>query len=294
MLEVELCGLKLKNPLILASGILGSSCSSLNKIAEEAGAVVTKSVGLEERSGYRNPTVVNWRCGLINAIGLASPGAEDFAAELKKFSFSSPLIVSLYGRSEEDFVRLVEIFDFASAFELNFSCPHVRNAGIDIGRDVELSKRIVKSVKDATDKPVFAKISAMHDYLKLAKELERSGADAITISNTLPGMKIDILSGKPVLSNIFGGVSGHAIKPIALKCVYDLYKVLEIPIIGCGGITTFEDVLEFILAGSTSVEIGSAVFYSSKIFRSLKESLLAFLRARNIRISDLIGAAHFD
>ncbi|MEM4747125.1 MAG: dihydroorotate dehydrogenase [Archaeoglobaceae archaeon] len=292
MLEVELCGMKLKNPLILASGVLGSSCSSLNEISEEVGAVVTKSVGLEERHGYRNPTVLNWRCGLINAIGLASPSAEDFARELKNFNFLSPLIVSLYGKNEAEFVKLVEIFDFADGFELNLSCPHVKGAGMEIGKDLELSSAIVNAVKDVTDKPVFAKLSAMHDYIKLAKELEKAGVDGITISNTLPGMKIDIISKKPVLSNVYGGVSGHAIKPIALKCVYDLYKVLEIPIIGCGGITSFEDVLEFILAGSTAVEIGSAIFYSKRIFYSLKESLLAFLRINGVKISDLIGLAH--
>jgi len=293
MLEVDLCGLKLKNPLILASGILGSSASSLKEIAEDAGAVVTKSIGLEGRVGYRNPTALNWRCGLINAIGLASPSAKDFATELKNFEFPSPLIVSLYGKSKEEFTKLVEIFDFANAFEINLSCPHVRDAGIEIGRDLEFSSEIVKAMKDSTDKPVFAKISAMHDYIKLAKVLEKAGADGITISNTIPGMKIDILSRKPVLSNVFGGVSGSAIKPIALKCVYDLYKILEIPVIGCGGITTFEDVLEFIFAGSTAVEIGSAVFYSKKIFYSLKESLLAFLNANSLRIQDLIGSAHF-
>jgi dihydroorotate dehydrogenase (NAD+) catalytic subunit len=293
MLEVNLCGLKLKNPLILASGILGSSASSLKEIAEDAGAVVTKSIGLEERVGYRNPTALNWQCGLINAIGLASPSAKDFAAELKNFDFPSPLIVSLYGKSKEEFTKLVEIFDFANAFEINLSCPHVRDAGIEIGRDLELSSEIVKAMKDSTDKPVFAKISAMHDYIKLAKVLEKAGADGITISNTIPGMKIDILSRRPVLSNIFGGVSGSAIKPITLKCVYDLYKILEVPVIGCGGITTFEDVLEFIFAGSAAVEIGSAVFYSKKIFYSLKESLLAFLNANSLRIQDLIGSAHF-
>ncbi|MCS7119432.1 MAG: dihydroorotate dehydrogenase [Archaeoglobaceae archaeon] len=292
MLEVELCGLKLKNPLILASGIFGSSSSSLNEIAENAGAVVTKSIGLEERFGYRNPTVINWKCGLINAIGLASPGAEAFAENLKRFDFSSPLIVSLHGKNQVEFVKLVEIFDFANAFEINFSCPHVKEMGMDIGKDIEFSSLIIKSVKDVTEKPIFAKISAMHDYLRLSKELERAGVDAITISNTIPGMKIDIISKKPILSNVHGGVSGHAIKPIALKCVYDLYKVLDIPIIGCGGITSFEDVLEFIFAGSTAVEIGSALFYSKKIFYSLKESLLAFMGAKSISISSLIGSAH--
>ncbi|MEM0215149.1 MAG: dihydroorotate dehydrogenase, partial [Archaeoglobaceae archaeon] len=185
-----------------------------------------------------------------------------------------------------------DIFEIADAFELNLSCPHVKGAGIEIGKDIELSCEIVKAMKKATKKPVIAKISVMHDYVKLAKELENAGVDAIAISNTIPGMKIDIISKKPVLSNVTGGVSGPAIKPIALKSVYDLYKVLEIPIIGCGGITNFEDALEFIMAGAKAVQIGSAVYYSKRVFYSIKESLIAFLRANDCKISDLIGVAH--
>jgi len=295
-LQTELCGLKLKNPLILASGVMGSSVHSLNHIAQDAGAVVTKSVGIEAREGYRNPTVINWKCGLINAVGLASPAAKDFAEQLKDYTNESPLVISLYGYTPEEFRKLVEIFDsalpFHHAYEINLSCPHVSGAGYELGKDVGLSADIVEAAKSSTENPVFAKISAMHDYINLAKALEKAGADAITISNTLRGMKINIISRKPVLSNISGGVSGPAIKPIALKCVYDLYKEVEIPIIGCGGITSFEDVLEFIFAGATAVQIGSAVYYSRRVFYSLKESLIAYTRAHDCSISELVGAAH--
>ncbi|WP_202318879.1 dihydroorotate dehydrogenase [Archaeoglobus neptunius] len=295
-LEIELCGLRLKNPLMLASGVLGSSVHSLNLIARDAGAVVTKSVSLEGREGYRNPTVINWSCGLINAVGLASPPAVEFAEELKDFTNESPLIVSLYGYTPEDFSRLAEIFDeslpFKHGYEINLSCPHVKGAGYDVGSDLELSSAIVMALKDSTENPVFAKISAMHDYVNLAKKLEKVGVDGISISNTLRGMKIDIVSKKPVLSNISGGVSGKAIKPIALKCVYDLYRELEIPVVGCGGVTSFEDVLEFIFAGANAVQIGSAVYYSRRIFYSLKESLIAYTRANNCTITELVGTAH--
>jgi dihydroorotate dehydrogenase (NAD+) catalytic subunit len=295
-LQTELCGLKLKNPLILASGVMGSSVHSLNLIAQDAGAVVTKSVSVEGREGYRNPTVINWKCGLINAIGLASPPAVEFAEELKDYTNESPLIISLYGYTPDEFRMLVETFDSAlpypHGYEINLSCPHVSGAGYKLGKDIELSAEIIRAVKGSTENPVFAKISAMHDYIELAKALEGVGVDAITISNTLRGMKIDIVSRKPVLSNISGGVSGGAIKPIALKCVYDLYKEIEIPIIGCGGVTSFEDVLEFILAGATAVQIGSAVYYSRRIFYSLKESLIAYTRAYECRIDELVGAAH--
>ncbi len=295
-LQTELCGLELKNPLILASGIMGSSVHSLNLIARDAGAVVTKSVSVEGREGYRNPTVINWKCGLINAVGLASPPAFEFAEELKDYRNEAPLIISLYGYTPDDFIMLVETFDSAlpypHGYELNLSCPHVKGAGFDLGMDLELSSEIVEELKRKTSNPVFAKLSALHDYISLAKALEDAGVDGVVISNTLRGMKIDILSGKPVLSNISGGVSGPAIKPIALKCVYDLYKEIEVPIIGCGGITSFEDVLEFIMAGAKAVQIGSAVYYSRRIFYSLKESLIAFTRARDCTISDLVGIAH--
>jgi dihydroorotate dehydrogenase (NAD+) catalytic subunit len=264
-------------------------------MAEHAGAVVTKSVGLEEREGYRNPTVINLKCGLLNAVGLASPSARNFAESLKDFTRETPLIVSLYGYSAYEFERLVEIFekfDVADAFELNLSCPHVSRAGFDIGSDFNLSTEIVKAVRRKTEKPVIAKISAMHDYINLAKALEEAGVDAVSITNTLRGMKIDIVTRKPVLSNISGGWSGEAIKPVAVKCVYDLYSTLDIPVIGCGGATSFEDVLEFMLAGATAVEIGSAVFYSARIFYSLKESLIAYVRAVREPLQNLIGAAH--
>lgn len=295
-INVEICGMKLKNPLILASGIMGSSVHSLNLIAQDAGAVITKSVGVRGREGYKNPTVINWECGLINAVGLASPPALEFAEELKDYTNESPLIISLYGYSPDEFQKLVEVFDSAlpylHGYEINLSCPHVSNAGYEIGKDVELSAEIIKAAKSSTENPIIAKISAMHDYVKLAKVLEGAGADAVTVSNTLRGMKIDILSRRPVLSNISGGVSGKAVKPIALKCVYDLYKELEIPIIGCGGVTTFEDVLEFIFAGASAVQIGSAVYYSRRIFYSLKESLIAYTRAHECKISELVGIAH--
>ncbi len=293
MLEVNIAGLKLKNPLVLASGILGTSVATLNRVAEDAGAVVTKSVGVEAREGYRNPTVINWRCGLLNAVGLASPVAEEFAEELRSFSGAAALIVSLYGFSAGEFVRLVEIFeDVADAFELNMSCPHVSGAGVEVGRDPEKALEIVRTVKDSTSKPVIAKLSAIHDYTRLAVKLERAGIDAVAITNTLPGMRIDIVSRRPVLGNLSGGVSGQAIKPIAVKCIFDLYKLLDVPLIGCGGVTTFEDVLEFVMAGATAVEIGSAFYFSRRMIYSINESLIAFLRANGCRITDLIGAAH--
>ena len=292
MLEIELAGLKLKNPLILASGILGSYASSLNRIARHAGAVVAKSVGLKAREGYKNPCVINWRCGILNAVGLASPSVKDFAKELSNFKKDCPLIVSLYASNPEDFAKLVDCFPMADAFELNLSCPHAEKLGLEIGRDPELVKVIVKTVKTSTDKPVFAKLSFHTDIVEIGKVCEEAKADGVVAINTVRGMAIDIVSRKPILSNVSGGVSGEAIKPIALKCVWDLFEELSIPIIGCGGITNWKDVVEFILAGATAVQIGSAIFYSRHIFKSLVESLKSFLRIYGEDVQSLIGQAH--
>ncbi len=290
--EIELAGLKLKNPLILASGILGSYASSLNRIARHAGAVVAKSVGLEAREGYKNPCVINWRCGILNAVGLASPSAKDFAEELSNFKKDCPLIVSLYGSSAEEFAKLVNYFPMADAFELNLSCPHAEKLGLEIGRDPDLVIEIIKAVKASTDKPVLAKLSFHMDIVEIGKVCEEAKADGVVAINTIRGMAIDVISRKPILSNVSGGVSGEAIKPIALKCVWDLFEELSIPIIGCGGITNWKDVIEFILAGATAVQIGSALFYSRHIFKSLVESLKSYLRIHGEDLQDIIGQAH--
>jgi len=294
VLEVELCGLKMKNPMMLASGILGSHASSLIRLSKHAGAVVAKSVGLEAREGYKNPVVVNYAHGLINAVGLASPGAKAFAEELKKFKSEglSPLIVSIFASAPEEFASLVSHFPMADAFELNLSCPHAENVGMAVGSVPELVKEIVAEVKRSTEKPVFAKLSPNVDIIEIGKAVQEGGADAVVAVNTVRGMSIDIVSRKPKLSNISGGVSGEGIKPIALKCVWDLYEELEIPVIGVGGITTWKDIIEFMLAGATAVQIGSAMFYSYRMLYSLMESLKAYTHQTGESLAELVGKAH--
>lgn len=289
---IELADLKLKNPIMLASGILGSRVGSLNKIAEQAGAVVTKSVGLMGREGYKNPCVLTWECGIINAVGLASPPARDFAKELRRFNRKCPLIVSLFGSKPEEFVELAKIFDFADAFELNLSCPHAKGLGLEIGRDFDLVYDIIRSLKKATDKPVFAKVSANLDYVELAKTCESAKADGIVAINTVRGMVIDITSRKPVLSNVSGGISGKAIKPIALKCVWDIYEEVNIPIVGCGGISNWKDIVEFALAGAKAVQVGSAFYYSYDVIKNMLEGLNSYLRMNNLTFEELVGLAH--
>ncbi len=293
MLSVEVAGLKLENPVALASGILGSKKSSLVEIAKFAGAVVTKSVGIEKREGYKNPCVINQKCGVINAVGLASPGAKVFSEELKEISIKKPLIVSLFAPNPENFALLVDYFPFASAFELNLSCPHAKKLGMSIGVDEKAVESCVKAVKDATDKPVFAKLTPnVTDITKIGLAAEKGGADAVVAVNTLKAISIDIYSKKAVLSNIVGGISGKAIKSIALRCVWDLYEVLDIPIIGCGGISNWIDVLEFIMAGASFVQIGSAFYNSLRTIEGIVKSLEDYLYSKNERVKDLIGVAH--
>ncbi len=295
MLEVEVAGMKLRNPVMLASGILGSKHSSLLRIAEFAGAVVSKSVGVERREGYRNPAVLNRKCCIVNAVGLASPGAEVFSGELREFSMKSktPLVVSLFASRPDEFASLADYFPFASAFELNLSCPHAENAGMALGVDEKLVKKCVQVIKDVTDKPVFAKLTPnVTDIVDIGRAAEEGGADAVVAVNTVKAMAVDIFSRKPVLSNIRGGMSGKALKGIALRCVWDLYEELEIPVIGCGGISSWKDALEFILAGASAVQVGSAFYYSYRAIEGIVRGLKEYLRLTGEKIKDLIGAAH--
>lgn len=295
VLEVEIAGLKLKNPVMLASGILGSKTQSLIKIAEFAGAVVSKSVGAGRREGYRNPTVINKKCCIVNAVGLSSPGTAVFSKELEKFCLFSktPLIVSIFASNPEEFVSITDFFPFASAFELNLSCPHVDKLGMSVGVDKKSVKEIVKAVKDATDKPVFAKLTPnVTNIVDIGKAAEKGGADGVVAINTVKSIAIDIRSRKPILSNIGGGLSGRALKHISLRCVWDLYEELNIPIIGCGGICSWKDALEFILAGAKAVQVGSSFYYSYRIIESIVKGLEEYLNARNEKLNELVGLAH--
>ncbi|MBE8539290.1 dihydroorotate dehydrogenase [Geoglobus acetivorans] len=292
-LKINLAGIEMRNPLMLSSGVMGSFATSLNRLSEHAGAVVTKSVGLEPVEGYRNPAVINYSHGLINAVGLSSPGARAFAEELEDYVFYAPLVVSLFASTPEEFAELVSYFPFADGFELNLSCPHAKNVGLAVGSDPDLVYEIVRAVKKRTTKPVFAKLSPnVRDIVEIGKAAEEGKADGVVAINTLKGMKIDIFAKRPILSNVSGGVSGEGIKPIAVKCVWDLYEELSIPVIGSGGVTSWKDVIEFMLAGATAVQIGSALYYSNRIFYSLEESLIAYTRMTGERLEDIVGMAH--
>ncbi|MCS7097302.1 MAG: dihydroorotate dehydrogenase [Candidatus Methanomethylicia archaeon] len=296
-LNINLASLKLRNPLILASGILGTSGSLLKRVAlAGAGAVTTKSISRNPRWGYKNPTVIKLEYGLINAIGLSNPGINEFKNEIKIAKEGGvPVIVSIFGSEINEFVYVASQAEEAGAdaIELNLSCPHGPN--IQYGQNPKLAYEVVNAVKNVLKIPVFAKLTPeVIDIVEIGKSVEKAGADAVTAINTLKAMIIDIKLAKPVLSNIYGGLSGNAIKPIALRCVYQLYDSLNIPIIGVGGIMNYEDAIEFMMAGASAVQIGSAIaFKGINIFNEIEEGIVKFMEEEGYKsIKDIIGLAH--
>jgi len=234
----------LANPTLLASGVAGESVESLlSAIEAGAGGAVSKSIGLKPRRGYPDPTVVPLDSGTINAVGLSNPGAASFSKRLdslKRSDAPTTIIVSVFGGSPAEFSKVVRTLDgknFAG-YELNLSCPHVEGVGTEVGHDPELVARVVRAVKSATGKPVFAKLSPNTErILEVARAAVDEGVDGITAINTVRAMMIDIETQRPVLSHRTGGLSGSAIRPIALRCVYELSEEFEVPIMGVGGIS---------------------------------------------------------
>ena len=291
--------MKLANPTMLASGILGLSAETLgNIVSDGAGAVVTKSVGLKPRKGYANPTVIQTSCGLINAVGLPNPGIDEFVKEIREAKiFNVPLIVSVYGFSSEEYARVAKkaVDAGADAVELNVSCPHVKETGSEIGQNPEILAKIVKEVKKRVEKPVFVKLSPnVTDIAETAEVAAKAGADALTAINTIKAMAIDLETATPILSNKIGGLSGPAIKPIAVRCVYEIYEKVTVPIIGCGGITSWRDAVGFLLAGASAVQIGTAVALKGpNVFRTVSRGINAYLKNRGFEsVREIVGLSH--
>jgi dihydroorotate dehydrogenase (NAD+) catalytic subunit len=289
----------MRNPAMLAAGILGSTASSLNWAGKSgAGAVVTKSFGLNPNKGYANPTTVEVTGGVINAIGLSNPGVENFKSELEKLNKSVPAIASLYGANPEEFSKIAtEVEDFVDALELNVSCPHAMGGcGSAIGQDPELTGEIVRSVKKSVKIPVFAKLTPnVTDIKEIARSAEDAGADALTMINSLgPGMRIDIETGNPILKNKFGGLSGPAVKPIAIRCIFEVFDSVDIPLIGVGGIRNYEDVIEFLYAGASCIQIGTSIMYEGMdIFGKILTGLERFMDDKGYgSINEMVGIAH--
>ncbi|AKB53425.1 dihydroorotate dehydrogenase B catalytic subunit [Methanosarcina sp. A14] len=295
-----LTGLKLKNPTILAAGILGTTGASLCRVAHEggAGAVVTKSIGPIPKTGHPNPSMVKLDCGFLNAMGLPNPSYPSFFQELEiaKKDSGVPVIASIFGGSPAEFKEVAKGLLPAKpdAFELNVSCPHAEGYGAAVGSNPCLVEAITAAVKDIVSVPVWVKLTPnVSDITCIGNAAEAGGADAVVAINTLKGMAIDIESGYPVLGNRSGGLSGKAVKPVAVKCVYDLYTALEIPVIGVGGVSSWQDAIEMMMAGAAVVQVGSAVYDRLDVFSEISTGIEAFLQRKGYSdVKELIGLAH--
>lgn len=298
-LTVKIGSLKFSNPTELASGILCNG-ALLRRAATEggAGAVVTKSLTNERREGYPNPTIVGVRAGLINAIGLSNPGYAEFLRHELPLAREGKVcvIVSVAGSDVGEFLRISSAAEDAGAdgVELNLSCPHVKKHGLEMGSDPELVHEVVKEVKGALKIPVHAKFGLTDRLTDAALKAEGAGADAIVAINTIKATAIDIHARKPVLSNIYGGLSGPAIHPIAVRCVYELYEILSIPLIGSGGVEDWQTAVEFLLAGARAVQIGSAVAIKElNVFNKVARGIERYLDTCGFKsVEEIVGCAH--
>ena len=300
-LITEIAGLRLANPTMLAAGILGLTGSSLRNVVEAgAAAVVTKSMGMKPREGYPNPTVVQVDCGLLNAMGLPNPGVLHFREEIRDVKETGvPVVVSIYGFSSEEFseVARAAVDAGADALELNVSCPHVEKAGAEIGSDPKFVARVVREVKDKVSKPVFVKLTPnAASIVKVAGAAVEAGADAIVAINTIRAMAIEVETTQPLLANRIGGLSGPAIRPIAVRCVYEVSREVDVPVIGCGGITTWRDAVEFILAGASAIQIGTAIASRGLgVFKSITKGIDAYILKKRFRsLKEVVGLAHSE
>ena len=297
-LAVDLAGLRMKTPVMTASGTFGFGLEfrdflDLNRV----GGIMVKGTTLLPRPGNNGQRAVETPAGMLNCIGLENPGVDHFLAETlpKLREYDTQVIVNISGATEEEYARLAEKLTVpgVAALELNISCPNVKQGGIVFGTCPESAAGVVRAVKQATDKLVITKLSPnVTDIVGMAKAAEEAGSDILSLINTLIGMKIDIVRRRPVLGNVIGGLSGPAVRPVAVRMVYQVAQAVKVPIIGMGGIITVEDALEFILAGASAVAIGTGNFVEPELAERLADELSAYLdKTGAASVAELVGAA---
>ncbi|NVN91911.1 MAG: dihydroorotate dehydrogenase [Desulfuromonadales bacterium] len=296
-MTVKLAGLTLRNPVMTASGTFGYGQEFAEYVdLEKIGAFVTKGLSLRPRSGNPTPRVVETAGGMLNAIGLQNVGIEAFIAGKVPFlrTVKTPAIVNFFGSTVDEYAelagRLNDIPEVAG-LEINISCPNVKQGGIVFGTDPKCAAEVVSACREATSKPLIAKLSPnVTDVVVMAKACADAGADALSLINTLTGLAIDLQRRKPVLANITGGLSGPAIKPIALRMVWQVARAVKLPIIGIGGIMNATDALEFILAGASAVQVGTASFINPSAAQEIAAGMELWLRENNVSsVASLIG-----
>jgi dihydroorotate dehydrogenase (NAD+) catalytic subunit len=298
-LAVDLAGLRLRNPTMNAAGVLGISMPLLKRVYEGgAGAVVTKSLGPVPRSGHNNPTLISVESGVLNAMGLPNPGADYYVEAIRALKGEGiPVVASFFGASLEEFREVAGVLSDseADALEVNVSCPNVEEEMGMLGADCLNTEKVTAVVKEASKPPVFVKLSPnVTDIADIARAAERGGADAITAVNTLKGMAVDADLRRPILTNVTGGLSGPAIKPVALRCVWEIAEAVDLPVIGCGGIRDWRDVVEYLLCGASAVEIGTAVMDQGfDVYGEIAEGIRGYLEANGFKeVKEVVGLAH--
>ena len=295
---MDVAGLRLRNPVLNAAGILGMSAPLLRRVYEGgAGGVVTKSLGPEPRLGHVNPTLVSVEGGALNAMGLPNPGAEYFVESIRELKGEGiPVVASFFGASIEEFREVAGVLSDAGAdaLELNVSCPNVEEEMGMLGADCPNTERVTAAVKEVAKPPVFVKLSPnVTDISEIALAAERGGADAITAVNTLKGIAVDVDFQKPILTNVTGGLSGPAIKPVALRCVWEVAGAVDIPVIGCGGISCWRDAVEYLLCGATAVEVGTAAMERGlNVYGEIAEGIRGYLERNGYgEVKEIVGLA---
>jgi len=288
-LSVDIGGLRLKNPVMTASGTFsyGAEFKDLMDL-NRLGGIVVKGLSLEPSKGNPPPRIVETPCGMLNAIGLENVGIESFIVEKLPFltTIDTPVIANIYGKTIEEYVRLAARIDKVGAIagiELNISCPNVKSGGVAFGVDPDVAEKVVARVRANTSKPLMVKLSPnVTDVTAIARRVASGGADSISLINTITGMAVDLQAREPVLANITGGLSGPAIKPIALRMVWQVATAVDVPVIGIGGIMTAADALEFILVGAAAIQVGTASFVNPAAAEGIIDGIAAYLDENGI------------
>ncbi len=296
-MKMNMGGIQLQNPVLTASGTFGYAREfdhliDLNRL----GGIVVKGLSLKPTKGNPPPRIVETACGMINAIGLENVGIEGFITEKLPFlqDLFPPVIVNIYGQLEEDYRQLAARINEVAAIdgiEVNISCPNVKAGGMAFGVDPQAAFSVIRAVRDQTSKPVIVKLSPnVTDITEIATAVEEAGADCISLINTISAMAVDVDTRRPKIANIIGGLSGPAIKPVALRMVWQVAQKSKIPIIGIGGIMTAEDALEFLIAGATAIQVGTANFVNPRTTIEIIDGIEAFLAERDIpSVRDIVG-----
>ena len=295
ILKTEICGIKMQTPILTASGTFGFGEEFEDFVnLQRLGGVMVKCITLKPRAGNKGVRITETPAGMLNCIGLENPGVETFLEKiLPRIKDKFNVIVNISGGSVEDYGELAKLLDVegVAAIELNISCPNVKDGGIIFGTNPKAAAEVTATAKKNTTKPVIVKLSPnVTDITEIARAVEDAGADCISLINTLMGMEINIHTWKPTLGNITGGLSGGAVKPVAVRMVYQVAQVVKVPIIGMGGIRTAEDAVEFFLAGASAVAVGTANFANPNVTNEIIDGLENYLKSKNLNsIKEIVG-----